>query len=199
MALRKHRAALRLALVALALLQWSMAAHARLGESSIECIDRYGAPKTDSGTKISEKVSPILVGAMMRTFHYHGWRIRIAFLEINGPVVRMTYQKLAAKDVNPRIQEYELEAILKSNTPAGMSWRPIVYDNPQSPNRGLAKVMEGVVAGGAGEKMWQRSDGAVAWLKIKMILQLELPAAREQEARVKRLTEQKQRASVPKF
>ena len=135
----------------------------------------------------------------MRTFDYNGWRIRIASLKLDGPVVRMTYQKLAVSGVNPRIQDYELEAILKSNTPQGMSWKVMTYENPESPNRGLAKTMEGLLGTMAGQQMWRRSDVAIAWLKLHMILQLELPAAREHEARVKHLNEQKARASVPQF
>lgn len=182
-----------------AVVQAPQGAYGRLGETAIECIDRYGAPKTDPATKTSEKVSPILVGAMMRTFDYQGWRIRIAYLEINGPVVRMTYQKLSAKDVNPRIQDFELEAILKSNTPPGMNWKPIAYDNPQSPNRGLTKAIEGIFGNTVGERMWRRSDGSLAWLRAHLILQLELPAARKYEARVKQMKEEKARASVPQF
>jgi len=33
--------------------------------------------------------------------------------------------------------------------------------------------------------MWQRSDGAILWLRSKLIVRLELPAAREYEAKLK--------------
>lgn len=174
-------------------------ANARLGETRIQCTDRYGVPKQDPATKASEKYSPILAEAFMRTFDYNGWRIRIASLELDGPVVRMTYQKLAASGVNPRIQDYELEAILKSNTPQRMSWEVMTYDNPKSPNRGLAKIIEGVAGNMFGQQMWRRSDGAIAWLKMHLIIQLELPAAIAHEARIKQRDEQKARASVPEF
>jgi hypothetical protein len=47
--------------------------------------------------------------------------------------------------------------------------------------------------------MWQRSDGAILWLRSKVIVRLELPTAREHEARLKVEKEQKARSSVPKF
>jgi hypothetical protein len=55
------------------------------------------------------------------------------------------------------------------------------------------------VAGALGEKMWQRSDGAILWLRSKMIVRLELPIAREYEAQLRKKKEQKARASVPQF
>jgi hypothetical protein len=47
--------------------------------------------------------------------------------------------------------------------------------------------------------MWQRSAGAILWLRSKMILRLELPITREYEAQLKAEKEQKARASVPQF
>ena len=47
--------------------------------------------------------------------------------------------------------------------------------------------------------MWQRSDGAILWLRSKMIARLELPAAREYETKLKAEKEQKARESVPQF
>ena len=47
--------------------------------------------------------------------------------------------------------------------------------------------------------MWQRSDGAILWLRSTLIVRLELPAAREYEAKLKTEKEQKARESVPQF
>jgi hypothetical protein len=101
--------------------------------------------------------------------------------------------------VSPTIQDYELQAIMTANTPAGTIWKQIGYNNPDSPNTGLSKLFEGYFAGVAGEKMWQRSDGAILWLGSKLIVRLELPAAHEYEARLKAEKEQKARESVPHF
>jgi hypothetical protein len=112
----------------------------------------------------------------------------------------MDYQKISAAGVTPVIQDYELQAIASANTPPGMSWRQVMYNNPDSPNKGVAaKVVEGYLAGAAGQKMWQRSDGAILWLRSNLIVRLELPAAREYEANLKAQNEQKARASVPHF
>jgi len=52
-----------------------------------------------------------------------------------------------------------------------------------------------------GEKNWivVTRDGAILWLRSKMIVRLELPAAREYEAKLKAEKEQKARESVPQF
>ena len=106
----------------------------------------------------------------------------------------MDFQKLGP-DI--QIKDYEVEAIMKANTPAGMAWVPMAYDNPDSPNKGLAKALESFVA--VGQKMWRRSDGAILWLRSNLVVRLELAAAREHEAQLKAEKEQKARAAVPKF
>ena len=80
-----------------------------------------------------------------------------------------------------------------------MAWTPIIYDNPDSPNKRLAKLAEGLIAGAAGQKMWLRTDGAILWLRSSVIVRLELPAARRHEDQLKVAKEQKARASVPTF
>ena len=170
---------------------------ARIGETSIQFVDRYGAPKDTASSKIMDKSFPLLEGAVHHTYEYQGWKIRAAFLQLDGPAVRMDYQKIAMTGVNPTIQDYELQAIMTANTPAGMSWTPMAYDNPDSPNKGLAKAVEAVVA--VGEKMWRRTDGAILWLRSNVTVRLELPTAREYEAQLKAAKAKKARESVPQF
>ena len=167
---------------------------ARIGETPIQFVDRYGAPKDTASSKIMDKSFPLLEGAVHHTYEYQGWKIRAAFLQLDGPAVRMDFQKFGP-DI--QIKDYELEAIMKANTPAGMSWAPMAYDNPDSPNKGLAKALEPLVA--VGQKMWRRSDGAILWLRSNLIVRLELPAAREREAQLKAEKERKARSSVPTF
>jgi hypothetical protein len=88
---------------------------------------------------------------------------------------------------------------MTANTLAGTTWKQIAYDNPNSPNTGLNKLFESYFGDAIGEKMWQRSDGAILWLRSKMTARLELPAAREYEAKLKAEKEQKARESVPQF
>ena len=78
-----------------------------------------------------------------------------------------------------------------------MTWLPAVYDNPDSPNKGFAKAAEAFVA--VGQRMWKRTDGAILWSRSNLIVRLELPIARQYEAKLKTEKEQKARASVPQF
>src|SRR4051794_18896077 len=132
---------------------------ARIGETSIQFADRYGRPKDTNLTAIVDKSSPLLEGAIHHTYEYQGWKIRAAFLQLDGPAVRMDFQKLSAPGVSPVIQDYELQAIAAANTPAATTWKQITYDNPDSPNKGAAKALERMFLGMAGQKMWQRTDG----------------------------------------
>jgi len=170
------------------------ASQARIGETAIQFVDRYGPPKDTPSSKILDKNSPLVEGAVHHVYEYQGWKIRAAFLQLDGPAVRMDYSKLGP-DV--MIKDYELQAIMTANTPPGMTWAPMAYDNPDSPNKGIAKALEGFVA--VSQKMWRRSDGAILWLRSNLIVRIELPAAREYEARLKAEKEQKARASVPQF
>jgi hypothetical protein len=173
----------------------TLTARARIGETVIQFVDRYGPPKDTPSSKILDKNSPLLEGAVHHVYEYQGWKIRAAFLQLDGQAVRLDYSKLGP-DV--MIKDYELQAIMTANTPAGMIWARMAYDNPDSPNKGLAKAFEGFVVGTA-QKMWRRSDGAILWLRSNLIVRVELPTAREYEAKLKAEKEQKARASVPQF
>ena len=148
---------------------------------------------------ILDKNFPVLEGAIHHTYAYEGWRIRAAFLPPNGPAVRMEYSKIVKPGVEPTIQDYELQAIMTANTPPGTTWKQIVYNNPDSPNKGLNKILRGYLAEATGQEMWQRSDGAISWLRSNIIVRLELPAARDYATKLKAEKEQKARESVPQF
>jgi len=108
----------------------------------------------------------------------------------------MDFQKFG-RDI--QVKDYELEAIISANTPTGMIWKKIMYNNPDLPGNAFQKFAQGYFAGAIGEKMWQRSDGAILWLRSNLIVRLEAPIAREYEAKLKAEKEQKARSSVPKF
>lgn len=177
----------------------TVAAEARIGETSIQFADRYGRPKDTNLTAIMDKTSPLVEGAVHHTYEYQGWKIRAAFLQLDGPCIRMDFQKTSAAVSGIVIREDELQAIASANTPAGMTWKEIAYDNPNSPNKGIAKAFEGFVMSAAGQKMWQRTDGALLSVRSNVIVRLELPTARQYEEQLKRAKEEKARASVPKF
>jgi len=182
-----------------AFLSLTTAVEARIGETPIQFADRYGRPKDTNLTAITDKSSPLVEGAVHHTYEYQGWKIRAAFLQLDGPCIRMDFQKTSAAVSGIVIRDDELQAIASANTPTGMTWKPVAYDNPNSPNKGIAKAFESMVAGAAGQKMWQRTDGALLSLRSDVIVRLELPAARQYEEQLKRIKEEKARASVPKF
>ena len=174
-------------------------AEARIGETSLQFADRYGPPKDTVVSKWYDRIYPLIEGAIHHIYEYQDWKIRAAWLQLDGPAVRMDYQKIFAAGVNPQTQDYELQAIANANTPAGMSWKPMLYDNPNSPNKGLKKLAEGFIGDATGQKMWQRSDGATLWSRSNLIIRLELPIARQYEAEQKANKDQKARALVPSF
>jgi hypothetical protein len=168
----------------------------RLGATADQFVGWYGAPQESPSL---DKNFPLLEGATHHTYEYEGWKIRAAFVEPDRRAVRMEYSKITKPGVTATIQDYELQAIMNANTPPGTTWKQIAYNNPDSPNKGLSKIFESYFAGSLGEKMWQRSDGAILWLRNKIIVRLELPAAHEYETKLKAEKEQKARQSVPQF
>jgi hypothetical protein len=183
--------------VAFAFLMFSSAtAFARIGETALQFIDRYGPPKDTASSKMMDKSSPLVEGAIHHRYEYQGWKIRAAFLQLDGPAVRMEYSKIGPA---VQIKDYELEAIMTANTPSGTTWKQIAYNNPDLPSTGLNKFSQALAGSMMGEKMWQRTDGAILWLRSKLIVRVELPVAREYEAQLKAEKEQKARSSVPQF
>lgn len=170
-------------------------ASARLGETAIQLIERYGAPKDTQGSKAMDKGSPLLEGAVHHVYESQGWKIRAAFLQLDGPAVRLEYSKLA-NGQSPFVKDYELQAIMAANTPPGMTWSKTTYNNPGLAGSPLSQAVAGAMMG---ERVWQRSDGALLWLRVNAIVRLELPAVRQYEAKLKVDKEQKARASVPQF
>ena len=169
-------------------------AEQRLGGTADQFAAWYGAP---NDSPVLDKNFPLLDGAIHHTYTYEGWRIRAAFVPPDGRAVRMEYSKIITAGVNALIQDYELQAIVTANTPPGATWKATMCNNPDSPNKGLGKIVEGYFVGALGQKMWQRSDGAILSLCSKLTVRLELPA--EYETKLKAEKEQKARESVPQF
>jgi hypothetical protein len=170
----------------------------RIGETAIKFADRYGHPCDTAADKSPNAMSALVEGAIQHTYQYHGWKIQAAFLQLDGPAVRMDFSKLP-NGQNPRVQDYELEAIRAANTPGGMTWKQVLYNNPDSRNNALGKLGEAYLGAMIGEKMWQRTDGAILWLRGNLMVRLELPAARQYEDQLKVAKEHKAHASVPQF
>ncbi len=174
-------------------------ADARIGETSLQFVDRYGPPKDTASTKGVDKSSPLIEGAIHHTYEYQGWKIRAAFLELQGPAVRMEFQKMSGAPTGTTIREDELQAIVSANTPIGMTWHRLLPGNPSSADQGLNKLGEVVFSHFLGEKAWQRSDGALLWQRYMHIVRLELPTASQRDAQLKSDKDRKARASVPRF
>src|SRR3989442_13328043 len=118
-----------LRIVFVALIVSATPAVARIGETTLQFVARYGPPKDTPSSKIYDKNSPLLEGAIHHNYEYQGWRIRAAFLQLDGPAMRMDYSKIPAASTSATIKDYELQAIMTANTPAGMTWSPMPYDN----------------------------------------------------------------------
>jgi hypothetical protein len=183
-------------IVAIALVVSSTTAFARVGETTLQFVTRYGPPKDTPSSKSYDKNSPLVEGAIHHTYEYQGWKIRAAFLQVDGPAVRMDYSKLGT---SLQIKDYELQAIMTGNAPVGMTWKQISFSNPDSPKKVLNKAVDAYLGDALGQKMWQRTDGAILWFRSNLIIRLELPAAREHETELKARKEQKARGSVPQF
>jgi hypothetical protein len=168
----------------------------RLGGTAGQFAVRYGPPQDSPAF---DKSFPLLEGAIHHTYEFEGWKIRAAFAAPDGRALRMEYSKIIKTGVGPTIQDYELQAIMNANTLAGTTWKHIAYTNPDSPNKGVNKLVEAYFGEALGQNIWQRSDGAILWLRSNMIVRLELPAAREYETTLKAEKEQKARQSVPQF
>src|SRR5438105_4463991 len=100
-----------------AILLWLIAtatSQARIGETALQFVDRYGPPKDTPSSKILDKNSPLVDGAIHHVYEYQDWKIRAAFLQLDGTAVRVDYSKLGP-DVT--IKDYELGAIMTANTP----------------------------------------------------------------------------------
>ena len=174
-------------------------ADARLGETPIQFVDRYGGPKDNVVSKNLDRLQPLVEGAIHHVYDYQGWKIRAAFLQVNGPAVRLDYQKVGNGPTGIQIRADELEAIRSANTPPGMTWKQIPFNNPNSPNRTAGKAVEAIFYDFMGQKMWQRSDGAILSLRSILIVRVELPAARNFENALKVQKEEKARMSIPNF
>jgi hypothetical protein len=78
--------------------------YAGLGETAEQFAQRYGGPKDTRASQIADKSTPLLEGAIHHIYEYRGWKIRAAFLQLDGPAVRMDYQKIITTGVTQRFR-----------------------------------------------------------------------------------------------
>ena len=96
---------------------------------------------------VSTRISPCCRERFITLMHIKAGESAPRFSRPDGPAVRMEYSKIIKAGVNATIQDYELQAIMAANTPPGTTWKEIMYNNPDSPNKGLSKILEGYFAG----------------------------------------------------
>lgn len=148
---------------------------ARIGENEGECTARYGTPQTGSWETNENKRTPLLPTGYTKTYFYDEWKIRVHFLEFNGPAVKLTFAKRKGSVI---MKEEELVAILKANTQPGCTWAALPYENPKSPNTGLAKAAEAFMAGAMHAKRLKCSNGNTAEIALqRTMLTIETPEA----------------------
>src|SRR5436190_19551883 len=73
----------------------------RLGATADQFVAQYGAPQDSPSL---DKNFPLLEGAIHHSYAYKDWRIRVAFLGLDGPAVRMEYSKIIKAGINATIQ-----------------------------------------------------------------------------------------------
>jgi hypothetical protein len=154
---------------------------ARLGETEAQSQARYGAP-TPELTAPTDK--PLLEGAKEVIYNHEGWRVRAAFL--NNTTARIEYVHLPENGVPKPITEDEAKAILDAEK-AGYGWREEKPRTGVKELNSLKTALEG--------RRWERSDHALATLKLNLLFVLE---TREVEAYEKKLGRSSKGTPLPK-
>jgi hypothetical protein len=155
----KHRLPLILCLLL------ALPVRAGLLETELQHRVRYGAPVES----LDDTVSPILHGAVNKTYHYRNWIIRVAYADHRA--LRMLFRKNGRTPSERRINESDIRGILSAEKNQG-SWRPDHSDrNPYS-----ISLMELV----APVEKWISDKGSTACLIEKgTVLILDTPQSRD--------------------
>ena len=167
---------------------------ARLGETEIQCEDRYGFAKKDFAA--NDKIFPLIKGdgTITRTYLFQGWKIRVGFLD--GLAVREEYYKVGGPGRSVLIADYEATAVLDGEKGTG-AWQ--AYGPKLSIN--ISKMLQDHLKAMLLGPVWIRSDGTATATKdgAGMHMAFESLAAVQHDEEAKRGNEEKQRASVPSF
>jgi len=168
-------------------------AHARLGETLIQFVDRYGPPqKKPISTGL---FPPLLREAEIRYYEKAGWKITAAFIDITSPSICVEFRKANAA----ALTDEEITTILTANS-GGMKWRQVIYHSASSPDEPSQRAGEAILAPALGMMMWQRTDGATASLQVlKTALRLESPEAKKHEENIKQREIKRAQTNRPKF
>jgi hypothetical protein len=133
--------------------------HARLGENEAQAKARYGQSVPEL---IGQNDKPLIVGAKELAYNFEGWRVRAAYL--NGVTHRIEYIKLPENGQPKPITEEEVQAVLGAEA-GKFKWRE---EKPRTGYDSLNKLQTAVEG-----RKWERTDHALANLKLNLILTIE--------------------------
>ena len=134
-------------------------AAARLGETEAQSQARYGEPTPQYASQTDK---PLMAGAKEVIYFFQGWRVRAAFA--NNATVRIEYAHVPEGAVPKNIGEAEAKAILEAEK-GTFSWRE---QKPKTGDKNL-NALKTYFDG----RNWERSDHALATLKLNLLLILE--------------------------
>jgi hypothetical protein len=150
------------------------AAHARLGENEAQSKARYGEP-ADGLIGATEK--PLMLGAKELAYNFEGWRVRVAFA--GGVTHRIEYVKLPDNGQTKPLTEAEVQAVLAAE--AGKAkWRE---EKPRTGYDSLNKLQTAIDG-----RKWERTDHALANLKLNLVLTLQSRDADKLEKKLAKTT-----------
>src|SRR5438445_12620752 len=80
---------------------------ARIGETTLQCVARYGPPKATPSSKFMDKYSPLLEGAIAYIYEYKGRKSSAPFLQLSGPAVRSASCKMTVAAGRAFVRRYD--------------------------------------------------------------------------------------------
>lgn len=153
---------------------------ARLGENEAQAKARYGESVPEL---IGPNEKPLIPGGKEAAYHFQGWRVRAAYL--NGVTHRIEYIKLPENGQTKPITEEELQAVLEAEA-GKFKWHE---EKPRTGYESLNKLQTAVEG-----RKWERTDHALASLKLNLVLALE---SRDAEKLEKKAAKTPAKASPP--
>lgn len=165
-------------------------AHARLGDTDLDCFRRYSSAVPMARGQTGEV---LLKGAKHLYYRHKGWRITAAFL--NDRVAAQSYRKEIMHTSGRRITDDELKAILEAEG-NGQEWTKLIV-NPTG--KDMTQRVIGSLTGLTGTA-WKRADGSIAVQRFgKDHLLFATPDAAKYEQQRKESAEAAKKANIPKF
>jgi len=158
-------------------------ADARMGETIVQCDQRYGAPKRTSPDGFELLAGP---GVTHRVYAHHGWNIRTAF--IGGRAALLRYSKINGQT----IQNDEVQAILKAESLGGTWDQKCQFS--LNPIRQLRNTM-------TMPRLWTNGIGAKAYFDNPMFLSfiIEAPVVEKYKKAKAEAAERQRKSNIPDF